>query len=421
MGNNLAGMMKVMRMANRRGKSNLDLNSLFSSTIENQKALKYPIQNLTYWNKGKTTKMDSRTMIPVCYFDSYNEDGYQKKVFNKDSCSYFQPVFTDMGMCHVFNPSSVMDMIKPSYFTESFFNAYEDDLNPNETIHKGIQSGHSFNFYLMGNHRTRITSHGKGPFGKDLQPSKFLFSLSNKDEYFNMKSSSKIMPAGYKITWNVQAMEIQPSEDLKNLDIDSRRCRFPDETEDLEIFNFYTKPACEFEYRMKKAREKCKCTPWNIPAPFQERYPICDIYGNFCFETIKNQYQVNIGECLPGCHQLKFTSSEVREKLDADYICTKGDKMSGVGGIVKRVIEYNGYELFHKIKTLKQWTENDQSNDERYNATQAEIELCKEIVNNDVMEVNVMFERQEYILTRTSERVTFPDKLGAFGINLCQC
>ena len=128
-----------------------------------------------------------------------------------------------------------------------------------------------------------------------------------------------------------------------------------------------------------------------------------------------------IDECLPGCHQLKFTSAEVREKLDADYICTKGDKMSGVGGIVKRVIEYNGYELFHKIKTLKQWTDNDQSNDERYNATQAEIELCKEIVNNDIMEVNVMFERQEYILTRTSERVTFPDKLGAFGMNSCRC
>ena len=88
---------------------------------------------------------------------------------------------------------------------------------------------------------------------------------------------------------------------------------------------------------------------------------------------------------------------------------------------MNRVIEYNGYGLFHKIKTLKQWTENDQSNDERYNATQAEIELCKEIVNNDIMEVNVMFERQEYILTRTSERVTFPDKLGAFGMNLCQC
>ena len=46
---------------------------------------------------------------------------------------------------------------------------------------------------------------------------------------------------------------------------------------------------------------------------------------------------------------------------------------------------------------------------------QMEKDFCKELMENDIAEVKVMFERKEYIRTHTSKRVTFPDKLGAFG------
>ena len=408
-------MMKVMRMANQRGKSKLDLYSLLQNTGENHDTLKYPLQNLTYWNKGQSTTLDTRTMIPICFFEKFNENGYLKTSFSQDSCVYFQPVFTDLGTCHSFNSKSVLDSIKPSYFIKSFAEAFEYDIEQEDQLHYGTKSGYSFNFYLMGNHRIRKTTHGKTSWGNELGPLKFFLGISNANDFFNLKTSSKIVPAGYKITYNVQAMEISPTENLKDIPIESRNCRLPQESDGLEIFKRYSKSACEFEFRLKKAKEACECTPWYIPSPSKERYTICDVYGNYCFRTIWNQYQSNIKECLPGCHQLEFISSEIREKLDAEYICTKGNKYAGMRHMANKVFQYNGYGLFHKVHTLKRWNAAKNFNNETYNSTQAEIEFCKELVENDLAEVSVMFERPKFIRTIMSKRVSFADQLGVFG------
>ena len=400
--------MKVMRMANQRGKSSLDLWSLLPNSEEALQALKYPLA----FNNGKSTQLDSKTMIPMCFFENFVEEDYKRR-FDEDSCNYFQPVFTDLGMCHAFNAQTIIDLLTDSYYKESFFEAFQHDLNPNETIHKGKKSGHSFNFYLMGNHGIRISSHGKGLYGKDQPPSKFMLGLSNNQEYFNLKSSSKIVQAGFKIILNVQAMEIIPSENLKSLPIESRNCRFPEETDNLEIFKTYSQSACEFEFLLKKAREACKCTPWFIPHPSKEKkHTICDIYGNYCFESIWNKNQFNVKGCLPGCHQLKFTSSEIRERLDAEYICTKGDPHSRMRSLASKVTQLNGYQFLQKIHSMK----NRGNSDDIFNNTQAMVEICKELIENEFAEVSVMFERPEYIRTKTSERMAFADQLGVIGI-----
>ena len=190
--------MKVMRMANQIGKSKLDLWSMLPNSEETLQALKYPLA----LNHGKSTQMYSRTMIPMCFFENFLEEE-SKRRFTEDSCNYFQPVFTDLGMCHAFNAKSVTALLLDSYYKESFFEAFKHDLNPYETMHHGTKSGHSFNFYLMGHHGIRITSHGKGLYGKDQPPSKFMLGLSNHKEYFNLKASSKIVQAGFKIILNV--------------------------------------------------------------------------------------------------------------------------------------------------------------------------------------------------------------------------
>ena len=407
-GNNLPALMKVMRMANQIGKSKLDLWSMLPNSEETLQALKYPLA----LNHGKSTQMDSRTMIPMCFFENFLEEE-SKRRFTEDSCNYFQPVFTDLGMCHAFNAKSVTDLLLDSYYKESFFEAFKHDLNPNETMHQGTKSGHSFNFYLMGNHGIRITSHGKGLYGKDQPPSKFMLGLSNHKEYFNLKASSKIVQAGFKIILNVQAMEIKPSETLKSLPIESRKCRFPEETDNLEIFKTYSQSACEFEYLLKKASEACRCTPWFIPHPSKKKHTICDVYGNYCFESIWNKNQFDVKDCLPGCHQLKFTSSEIRERLDAEYICTKGDLHSRMRSLAREVSKLNGYQLFNKIHSMK-----DRGNlNNTFNETQAEIDICQELVENEFAEVSVMFERPEFIRTKTSQRMAFADNLGVIGIS----
>ena len=412
MENNLEAIMKVMRLANGRGKPGIDLYSMVpngTSTILNYS---YTEQVTKY---HRTMKHDLSSTIPVCFFEDTNENSFDKRVYTMKSCPYFQPVFTDMGMCHAFNSMPVLDALKPSYFTESFYKAYQNDLLLNKLIHYGTDSGDSFNFYLLGNHRSRFTNHGLGAFGEEMRPATFLFGLSNMNDFFGMKTSSKVIPAGHKITWNVQAMEISPSDGMKDISIESRKCKLSNENEGLKIFKYYSKAACEFEFRLFKAEDACKCVPWDMPWHSTNRYPICDIYGNYCFRNVWKKYQKSVKNCLPGCHQLKFTSSELREKLDSEYICTKSNKSFKLRGLAKVLWDKGGMKFFTKIEKIKELALSGNWTNKNYNLTQEEIKFCKTLIENEVVEVSVMFERPEFIRTQTSKRVSFPDKLGAFG------
>ena len=105
---NLKSIMKVMRFANHRGKS-----GLFSYAVDKQ----------------NPNQLDFNTMIPWCKFsDSVKQDNDGEK------CQLFQPIVTDLGMCHAFNPTPILDMLKPSYFTESFNEAFNEDLIFNQSL-----------------------------------------------------------------------------------------------------------------------------------------------------------------------------------------------------------------------------------------------------------------------------------------------
>ena len=55
-----------------------------------------------------------------------------------------------------------LEILKPSYFTQSFKEAFDDDLISNYTVEKGTGAGkkHSLEFILMGNSYRR--QQGKG-------------------------------------------------------------------------------------------------------------------------------------------------------------------------------------------------------------------------------------------------------------------
>ena len=247
-----------MRFANRRGKSGYDLDSMIPNLLSSD-ILKYP----TSQNSEPTFKVDTHAMIPWCKFK--NEDDEIQNWFDENSCELFQTVVTDLGMCYSFNAKPVqgkyfqnlssyqthrfikfsIEMLRPSYFTDSFQEAFEKDLNGNKT-YKGTESGHTLDFYLIGNKfrqiaDKRITKSFKTNdkdtimdlTSSDASITKFLLKITDRENYFGMKSSSKIVNAGYHITYNINAMEIVPSKDLHDIPIDKRRCRFYDEIQGM--------------------------------------------------------------------------------------------------------------------------------------------------------------------------------------------
>ena len=410
-GNNLKSIMKVMRFANHRGRSSFDLESIIPNATNK---LGYALENL-FWSSGRTTKLDLTTMIPTCYMENIDENTDMKQFFREKSCQLFQPVFTDLGMCHSFNPTPVLDLLKESYFTNSFYEAFKDDLMPNENLHMGTKSGDALHFYLIGNYRHRQINIESTKSDKDF-PTKFLFSLSSKDDYFGMKESRKIIRSGYKVTWNVQAMEIVPSDDLRDISIESRKCRFDDEINGLDFFKSYSQSACEFELKVRKGREVCNCVPWYIPSNSTSRHNICDVYGNFCFNQVQQQYQLS-KECLPGCHQIQFTSYEVQEKLDPEVLCDPMRRTfeNRLTDTFQTNTDQKVTSLLYEIQTLQDWILQNNKFNESYDLNKIKNKACKRLLEKDLAEVVVKFERKKFIRTLTSKRVTFPDKLGAFG------
>ena len=102
----LTSLMKVMRFASRRGRSHFELESLI-------KKVSYPdlLFDTAYYEFSylKPTQMDYQTLIPICEmirFDDGDESqdgvGYRNER-NDVICDLFEPVFTDVGMCHTYN------------------------------------------------------------------------------------------------------------------------------------------------------------------------------------------------------------------------------------------------------------------------------------------------------------------------------
>ena len=113
-GHNLKAIMKVMRLANKRGRNLLNINSL----IENKNnELKYPmaskgINSFQSQNQDSFVEIDVNSMIPWCWKrqSSSMDHGMQlcHKVYKECQCDLFEPVITDHGMCHSFNPVSTL-------------------------------------------------------------------------------------------------------------------------------------------------------------------------------------------------------------------------------------------------------------------------------------------------------------------------
>ena len=263
-GHNLKALMKVLRFASHRGNSGFTLESLFLKEI----SLVYPLKD-----EIPSRKVDIHSMIPWCNLENDNE---KLNFFDEESCRLFQPVITDLGMCHSFNPTPVLDVLKPSYFTESFNAAYEEDLPQNNTIHMGVNSGKTLDFYLLGGYHRKnmaipdyennMNDFGYVSYGDHVKTiSKFLVGVSNSHHYIDMKAIGEKIKAGYHTTWKVQAMEIVPAHDLQDIPIEQRKCRFESEVMGLEVFKSYSQAICEFEFKTKKARDVCKCVPWYVP------------------------------------------------------------------------------------------------------------------------------------------------------------
>ena len=401
---NLHAIMKVMKFATNTGKNHFNLESLIGDNLNH--TFKYPLIPLfKIKSSDYTTVKDINTMIPVCKMKKYE---YEKLPHDYDTCDLFQPVISDMGICQSYNPTSTLDMLNPSFYTESFRKAYLEDLKPNQTISFGERHGQSLNFFLAMSSRHPRQDHN-GALLSDQEPANFYVGISTKEEYFQMKSSGFAVKAGYKTTINVQPMEISASEDLRSVAINKRNCRFSDELGDLVIFKSYSQSACNFEKNMRQIHKLCHCVPWYFPTPFGQDYTICSYYGMQCVEDVREVLKPS-DDCLPLCNQVQYSYNQVLEKINVESTCQKWSLWKS---IPQRIYNKKDLSLYFMVQKLKEWKIT--PSNETFDATKARLEFCKYMIDFNMAEVQVKFGTKKYIKTVTGLRMQFTDKLGVFG------
>mgnify|MGYP001798786869 CR=1 FL=1 len=86
----------------------------------------------------------------------------------------------------------------------------------------------------------------------------------------------------------------------------------------------YTNINCQFECAVKQAARFCGCVPWDFPDPgteFGENHPVCDMMGNFCFDSSLDNTTLSDCDCLPDCEIVKYSHSLTAEKVDKEAKC----------------------------------------------------------------------------------------------------
>ena len=136
---------------------------------------------------------------------------------------------------------------------------------------------------------------------------------------------------GYVSTILITPSQIVTSDEVKELPIAKRNCRFQNENNTLELFKVYTQANCNFECRLKAAYAKCHCIPWDYPR-LNESMLTCDRFGRSCFKTLLgNPDIIKKCKCLPDCSSTMYGYSVDSSKIDANALCSDNKLMTVLG------------------------------------------------------------------------------------------
>ena len=243
-----------MRIASGRGQSHFNVSNFLKPFSDNSHLTRFSfnVNGSDFYYPDYQQARDKTSFIPACKYS--NDSQYLDKV-----CKLFEPVVTDLGICYSFNAHSLTKMFKKSSFTEAFYEAFEYDLlEPQNHFANGAGDKFALKFMLDNSKFLR----GKSK----TYPFKIL--ISSKTSYFDAMSLAKEVKSGFETIFDIQPIEVVADKQLQHIKEKDRKCKFDHEVaSEKSMSNKYSRSFCQFECRVDNAREKCQCTPWNIPTP----------------------------------------------------------------------------------------------------------------------------------------------------------
>ncbi|KDR13715.1 Sodium channel protein Nach [Zootermopsis nevadensis] len=85
----------------------------------------------------------------------------------------------------------------------------------------------------------------------------------------------------YRSNANMRVIITYATDDVRNLRVDHRKCRFRDES-NLAISDIYSVNLCQSQCRAEMAIRLCGCAPFFYVGVERAHYNICDVQGMIC-------------------------------------------------------------------------------------------------------------------------------------------
>ena len=217
----------------------------------------------------------------------------------------FQYIPTESGVCATLG-NGLNQHYKSNAYTKAFEKVYPREDADYQYISNFIGNvkwmGNIWTFQIVLNLKT-LKNVGIDS-GKD--DAYIILSLNNYLKSFNIFSTGIKIYSGTYTILTITPKVIKSTQRFRtSLSPEKRGCKFVDESEDLILMKHYTQKGCMFECQSLHAFRKCACYPWSHPQVItvnEELKPICDHYGNICFDNFyfEKQYLCK-DSCLTDC------------------------------------------------------------------------------------------------------------------------
>jgi len=245
------------------------------------------------------------------------------------SCSaIFSSFPTDQGVCCSFNMKAAEDIYKKSPYQEnlqamqaadkdkSYFSSipqkeFTQRLEPQAGVNKGLM-------VILDAHSEWLVS---GSFDEDFHS--FPTIIHPSGNFPLMSHGGLFIKPGFKNIITLTSSKLKANDNLRSINKDERRCRFPEESLDLSLHKQYSFFNCKFEctlnYTKKEIYSKYgkKCQPWFFPLD-NDSTTICDPWTSRSFFKImsKDIPDSLCSQCLPDCDSTFYESTIISKPFE---------------------------------------------------------------------------------------------------------
>ena len=290
---------------------------------------KTSIENI-FDEKGYNSRHFNR-LVPICSRSFLRKKLKFSGLFKDIDriCTDFVPSFSNHGLCTTRNGEDLQNIFHKSDHLVTFLKSfhpkrYEQKV---ENITKD-RAHHHFTFVMD---RSTYKDMKKGMEWNQSTTGEFKLSIHSPNNIADIRGwINEIItaPTGFITTIKIRPSQMKSEEAVRDIDVEKRKCRFPDEYEDLKSFKVYSRINCLLDCNADYAEKMCGCRPWDYPHNkyknnMMKNRRICDFFGNTCFNMmLENNRDVTCEEkCVPDCDEINYSITINNYPIDERIIC----------------------------------------------------------------------------------------------------